>query len=81
MPASRRPFYRALPGRHLLMAKSVVAVIALVLPFTPLAGVFGFTTIPFQFLPALAGIVAAYIGSAEITKRWFFRREGRRNRL
>ncbi len=72
---TRRPFYRTMPGRPLLCTTHAVAVIALILPFTPLAGVFSFTTIPLGFLSALAVIVMAYIGSAELTKRWFFRRE------
>jgi Mg2+-importing ATPase len=76
---TRRPFYRTMPGRPLLFTTHAVAVIALILPFTPLAKVFGFTSIPLVFLPALAAIVAAYIGSAELTKRWFFRREDREN--
>jgi Mg2+-importing ATPase len=74
---TRRPFYRTMPGQPLLFTTHAVAVIAIILPFTPLAKVFGFTAIPLVFLPALAAIVAAYIGSAELTKRWFFRREDR----
>jgi Mg2+-importing ATPase len=76
---TRRPFYRTMPGRPLLWTTHAVAVIAIILPFTPLARVFGFTSIPLVFLPAWAAIVAAYIGSAELTKRWFFRREDREN--
>jgi Mg2+-importing ATPase len=76
---TRRPFYRTMPGRPLLWTTHAVAVIAIILPFTPLARVFGFTSIPLVFLPAWAAIVAAYIGSAERTKRWFFRREDREN--
>ncbi len=78
---TRRAFYRTMPSWPLFWATHVVAMIALILPFTPLANVFSFTKIPLMFLPALAAIVVAYIGSAEITKRWFFRREDRRNRI
>ncbi|MCC7339948.1 MAG: magnesium-translocating P-type ATPase [Bryobacterales bacterium] len=75
------PFYRSRPGQPLFWTTCLVAVIALILPFTPLGPVLGFTRIPVVFLPWLAGIVVAYIGCAELTKRWFFHREARRTRL
>jgi Mg2+-importing ATPase len=76
---TRHPFYQTMPRWHLLVTTHAVAAIALILPFTPLARVFGFTMIPWIFLPALGAIVVAYIGSAELAKRWFFRREDSRS--
>jgi Mg2+-importing ATPase len=76
---TRRPFYQAMPGWQLLAATHVVAVTAVILPFTPLAGVLDFTTAPPLLLAALAGVVAAYIGFAEVAKRWFFRNEDRKD--
>ena len=74
---TRRPFYRTMRSEPLLWTTHAEALIALLLPSTPLAKVFGFTTIPLGFLPALVVIVAVYIESAELTKRWFFRRNDR----
>jgi Mg2+-importing ATPase len=76
---TRHPFYRTMPGWQLLAATNIVAAVAIILPFTPFAPVFGFTTIPLKFLLALAGIVGMYIVSAELAKRWFFRREDKRS--
>jgi Mg2+-importing ATPase len=50
----------------------LVIVIALTLPYTPLAGVLGFTPLPFTYLLLIFGIVALYFVSAEFTKRWFY---------
>jgi Mg2+-importing ATPase len=47
------------------------------LPYTPLAGVFGFTPVPPLFLLALALILIFYIFVAEVAKVFFYRHEGR----
>jgi Mg2+-importing ATPase len=61
------------PSMPLAAATAGVVTAAVVLPFTPLASVFGFTTIPLRFLAAMATIVTAYIAAAEGAKRWFYR--------
>jgi hypothetical protein len=33
----------------------------------------GFTPLPLLYLLVIFGIVALYFGSAELTKRWFYR--------
>jgi hypothetical protein len=47
---------------------------ALLLPFTPLAAIFGFVAPPRPFYLALVGIVGTYILLVELTKRWFYKR-------
>jgi Mg2+-importing ATPase len=42
------------------------------LPFTPVARAFGFTAVPLRFVASMSAIVAVYIASAEMVKRWFF---------
>ena len=49
-----------------------VAVIALLLPFTPVAAIFGFQQLPVYFLAFLSVIVAAYVVTAEVVKRIFY---------
>ncbi len=71
---TRRPFFRSRPGRLLMIATAIIALVALVLPFSPLAAVLGFTPLPLTILLTLLGIVVLYVASAEIVKRWFFRR-------
>ncbi len=71
---TRRTFFRSRPSRYLLVATAVTGVVTLVLPYTPLAPILGFTPLPIEFLVTLAGIVALYVGTAELAKRWFYRR-------
>jgi Mg2+-importing ATPase len=70
---SRRPFFRSMPGRHLLIATLAIMVITPILPFTSVGRVFGFRPLPVSFLLLLAAIVALYVIAAEIAKRYFYR--------
>jgi Mg2+-importing ATPase len=71
---TRQPFQRSKPSRSLLLATAGVALVALVLPYAPLARLLSFVPVPPLFLLAVAAIVAVYFITAEMTKRWFFRR-------
>lgn len=64
------------PSRLLLWATLAVVGVTVWLPFGPLAELFGFVPLPWAFLPALVGIVVLYVASAEMAKRWFYRRFG-----
>ncbi|WP_338874643.1 magnesium-translocating P-type ATPase [Spirosoma sp. SC4-14] len=70
---TRRAFYRARPGRWLILATGFVALFVLLLPLTPLAAVFGFSPLPLALYGAVVGIVGAYVIAAERLKRWFYR--------
>ena len=70
---TRKPFFRSRPSGSLALATFVVVVAALVLPYTPLAGIFGFTPLGLHYLVALGAVVASYIVFAELTKRAFYR--------
>jgi len=71
---TRLPFFKSLPGKYLSIATSVIILFVLLLPFTPLASLFGFVRLPLSFYGWMLLIVAAYIVSAEIAKRWFYQR-------
>jgi Mg2+-importing ATPase len=73
---TRHPFFRSRPGRYMLIATVVTVSVALWLPFSPLAGLFGFEPLSGVFLGFLAGIVALYAAAAELAKRFFYRRSG-----
>jgi Mg2+-importing ATPase len=73
---TRLPFMRSRPSRIMLGMTLLVMVITLALPYTPLAGLMGFTPLPFTFLLVIFGIVAMYFLSAELTKRWFYLKFG-----
>jgi P-type Mg2+ transporter len=69
----RTPSWGSRPSRPLLLTTLTCAAVGVVLPFTPLAGLFGFTALPPAFLGILAGMVAIYLALAEAGKAWFYR--------
>jgi Mg2+-importing ATPase len=71
---SRKPFFKSKPGKYLLIATLSIAVITIILPFTPLGKVFGFSPLSLTTYLLLLLIVVLYIISAEITKRIFYKR-------
>jgi Mg2+-importing ATPase len=73
---TRLPFFRSRPGRAMLAVTGVVGLVTLLLPYSPLAGLLGFATLPPLYLLTIAAIVAAYVASAEVVKRWFYRHYG-----
>jgi Mg2+-importing ATPase len=71
---SRKPFYKSRPGKYLLGATLSIVVVTLILPFTPLAGVFGFSPLPIVFLLPIGFIVLLYIIAAEMVKKVFYKK-------
>ena len=65
---TRKPFITSRPGKYLLIATLVIVALTLIIPFTPLSILFGFTALPLIFFIALAVIVGLYIATAEIAK-------------
>ena len=70
----KTPFYRSKPGKLLLLNILVILIVALIIPFTPLGKLFGFTALPVNFLLILAVFIVTYIGLVEAVKVWFYRR-------
>jgi P-type Mg2+ transporter len=71
---SRKPFFKSRPGEYLLIATLSIVAVTLILPFTPLAGIFGFSPLPIPFLLLIGLIVLLYIITAEIVKKIFYKK-------
>lgn len=71
---SRKPFFRSQPGKYLLIATLSIAVITLILPFTPLGTVFGFRPLSLSTLILIMVIVVFYIFTAEFIKTIFYKK-------
>ena len=71
---SRRPFFKSRPSKYLFMATLLVVLVTLILPFTPLGPVLGFSHLPIAFSLLIGIIIMAYIVAAEMAKRVFYRR-------
>ena len=70
---TRLPFIRSHPSRVMMLVTLVVALVALGLPYSPLATILGFKPLGLEALGLIAAIVVLYFISAEIVKRWFYR--------
>jgi Mg2+-importing ATPase len=71
---SQRPFFKSVPGKSLVIATLGIVGVALVLPYTLLGNLFGFTPPPVLFILVMAIIVVTYIASGEVVKRIFYKR-------
>jgi len=71
---SRKPFFKSRPGKYLFIATISIAIITIILPFTQLGDVFGFSPLKFSTYLFLMLIVVLYIIAAEITKTIFYKK-------
>ncbi len=69
----RVPFFRSRPSRTMLVTPVACAAIGAVLPFSPLAHLLGFTSLPMRFFFILAAMVLAYLVLVEFAKHLFYR--------
>ena len=69
---SRKPFFKSRPGKYLLMTTLSIFAATLIVPYSPLAAIFGFSPLPISFLLLIGLIVVFYIFTAEIAKKIFY---------
>ncbi|HSP08512.1 MAG TPA: magnesium-translocating P-type ATPase [Candidatus Dormibacteraeota bacterium] len=69
----RVPFFRSRPGLALTAGTLGSVAVAVGLPFTPLASLFGFTALPGGFLAILGLMVVIYLTLVELGKNLFFK--------
>jgi P-type Mg2+ transporter len=69
---SRKPFFKSRPSKYLFVATILAVIVTVILPFTPLGEIFGFSQLPVLFLLLIAIIVVGYIISAEMVKTVFY---------
>jgi Mg2+-importing ATPase len=70
----RVPFLRSRPSLTLVVCVLAVLAIGVWLPYSPVAGILGFTPLPAPFLLALAAMVLAYLALVEAAKVVYYRR-------
>lgn len=71
----RIPFFRSRPSRPLFASTLACVTIGVLLPFSPLAHVLGFTGLPIGFLGVLVAMILTYLVLIELGKRRFYRIE------
>lgn len=71
---TRTSLFKSRPNIWLTLTSLSMIAVAIILPFTPLGGYFGFVPLPPLFFMLLIGMTFAYLLIVELVKRWFYRR-------
>ncbi|WP_455278366.1 magnesium-translocating P-type ATPase [[Eubacterium] cellulosolvens] len=71
---TRKSLFRSIAGKHLIIVTIFVVSIVLILPFTAIGILFGFSPIPFSFLLAIGSIILLYIIVTEFSKKIFYKK-------
>jgi Mg2+-importing ATPase len=66
---TRRPAWRSRPSAALTATTLIIVAIAIVLPYTPAAGLIGFVPLPPTYLAFVVAATLAYLGIVEAAKR------------
>ena len=70
---TRQSILKSKPGKYLFAATLATVGVTLIIPWTPLAALIGFQALPLNFVLVLGAIVAAYVTTADIVKKFFYR--------
>jgi Mg2+-importing ATPase len=73
----RVPFLRSRPSRLMVVLPIACAAVGAVLPFSPLAHLLGFASLPLAFFLILLGMIVGYLVLVEVVKARFYAFEGR----
>lgn len=71
-----RPIWRSRPGRALALSSLATGVVAMLLPYSPIAGPLAFVGLEVRWLLLIAGITVMYLVASEIVKHALGRRVG-----
>jgi Mg2+-importing ATPase len=74
---TRRNPLRSSPNRWLVLTSLGVVLVAMALPFSPIAPYLGFTPLPLSFFALLTALLVTYLLVVEGGKQWFYRRQMR----
>ena len=69
----RIPFFRSRPSLAMLIVPTSCAAVGAIVPFTPVAGLLGFSPLPPVFFVILVAMIATYLGLVECAKVVFYR--------
>jgi len=75
---AKNPF-RSRPSGPLIATCLAAVAVGILLPFSPLAGVLGFTALPASYFVFLVIATGAYLVLVEFAKRWLLRRTAKGN--
>jgi Mg2+-importing ATPase len=68
----RVPFLRSRPSLAMIALPIACAIVGAILPFTPLAHVLGFASLPLEFFLILLAMILGYLVLVEVVKARFY---------
>ncbi|MBH0053083.1 magnesium-translocating P-type ATPase [Salinibacterium sp. SWN139] len=71
---TRGRFYRSRPSRWLVLSSIAVVIVAIAIPYSPVATLLQLVPIPFELLVLVILVAIAYVVTTELVKRIFWRR-------
>jgi Mg2+-importing ATPase len=71
---TRKPFFKSMPGKGLLIATMMVIGVTFIAPLTPFGKVFEFIPMPAYFVIVLIIIILLYVIAAEQAKIFFYKK-------
>ena len=69
----RVPFFRSRPSVQMILIPLGAAAVGVILPFSGLSSLLGFTPLPAKFLVVLSVMIVMYMALAEVAKTLFYR--------
>jgi len=75
---TRGPFYRSRPSVWVIVSSIAVALVAVALPYSPVAGVLSLIAIPANLLGVILLVTVGYVVATELVKRVFWSRSWKR---
>ncbi|MCE9527532.1 MAG: magnesium-translocating P-type ATPase [Planctomycetales bacterium] len=69
------PFLQSRASWPLLVTSTIIMMVGVAIPFTPLGDYLGFTTLPPLYWPLLAISVLGYVALTQVVKMWLFSRK------
>lgn len=70
---TRKPIFHSKPSRWMLAITALIILVAVYLPYSPLAPLLGFVPLTLPLMLVIFSIVVVYFFSAELIKHWFYR--------
>jgi Mg2+-importing ATPase len=71
---TRKPLFKSKPSKYLSFATLLIVAVTIILPFLPIAQIFGFIALPPLYLFTIGLIVLIYIITVEMVKKVFYNR-------
>jgi Mg2+-importing ATPase len=70
------PFIQSMPSKPMMLTTLLVVATGIIIPFSPLAGAFGFVAPPPLYFAILSLMVLTYIILVQVVKSWFVKKFG-----